>query len=216
MILFKPQVELLVSTEQTLQRFADDVLVRRASEESRIALKHRVRFLVGASRNYLLFLLGFYLRNQGHLFISSAVTDSKLLCSLHATLPATERGILLDTLGGSDPRRRRRWAAAKPLKVGSLPPKIRFSPRSTPMLRRRSCSSVLATSTCGQWKSGRKSTRKAASGPLPVPEASFCVASNVLTRLSNILKYMADRSSTHRDLRRTIVATLRQISNSHF
>jgi hypothetical protein len=36
MILFKPQVELLVSTEQTLQRSADDVLVRRAPEERRI------------------------------------------------------------------------------------------------------------------------------------------------------------------------------------
>jgi hypothetical protein len=60
MILFKPQVELLVSTEQTLQRFADDVLVRRAPEESRIPLKHRVRFLVEGSRNYLLFLLGFF------------------------------------------------------------------------------------------------------------------------------------------------------------
>jgi hypothetical protein len=49
-ILFKPQVELLVSTEQTLQRFADNVLVRRAPEESRIPLKHRVRFLVEGSR----------------------------------------------------------------------------------------------------------------------------------------------------------------------
>src|SRR6266849_10721444 len=133
MILFKPLVELFVSAEETFQGFANDVLVRRSSEESRIALKHRVRFLVEAGRNYLLFMLGFYLRDQGHLFVSSAVSDSKSLGCLSATLPATERGTLLDKLGGSDPRRRRRWAAAKPLKVGSLPPKIRFSPRSTPM-----------------------------------------------------------------------------------
>jgi hypothetical protein len=48
MIFFEPLVELLVSAEQTFQRFADDVLMRCASEESRIALKHCVRFLVEA------------------------------------------------------------------------------------------------------------------------------------------------------------------------
>src|SRR5229473_3405011 len=173
MILFKPLVELLVSAEQPFQRLANDVLVRSTSEKGRIALKHCVRFLVETCRNYFLFLLGFYLRNQGHLFISSAVSDSKSLCSLHATLPATERGSLLDNLGGSDPRRRRRWAADKPLKVGSLPPKIRSSPRSAPMLRRPSSLCFPATSTCGQWKSGRKCIRKVTSGPRRVPEASF-------------------------------------------
>jgi len=38
--------------------------------------------------------------------------------------PATEPTSLVKKLGGSDPRRRRRWAAEKPLSVGSLPPKI--------------------------------------------------------------------------------------------
>src|SRR6266850_1374179 len=183
--------------------------MRRASKESRIALEHCVRFLVEARRNYLLFMLGFYLRDQGHLFISSAVSDSKSLVSLPATLPPTERGSLLDNLCGSDPRRRRRWAAEKPLKVGSLPPKIRFSPRSTPMLRRRSSLSFLATSTCGQWKPGRKSTRKAASGPLSVPGASFCTAPNVLIRRFNILEYMAVRPSCFRKLHGSIGGNLR-------
>src|SRR5229473_1892367 len=159
MILFKPLVELLVSAEQPFQRLANDVLVRSTSEKGRIALKHCVRFLVETCRNYFLFLLGFYLRNQSHLFISSAVTDSKSLCSLHATLPVTERESLLDKLGGSDPRRRRRWAAPKPLKVGSLPPQIRSSPRSAPMLRCRSSLCFPATSSCGHWKSGRNSIR---------------------------------------------------------
>src|SRR6267143_5479220 len=154
-------------------------------------------------------MLGFYLWDQGHLFVSSAVSDSKSLGSRLATLPATERGGLLNNLGGSDPRSRRRCAAEKPLKVGSLPPKIRFSPRSTPMLRRRSSPSVLATSTGGHWKPGRKSTRKAASGPLRVPEASFCVASKVVTRRSNILEFMAVRSSCFRDLYRSIGGNLR-------
>src|SRR5712692_11119860 len=111
--------------------------MRCPSEKGSIALEHCVRLLVEACRNYLLFLLGFYLRDQGHLFISSAVIDSKSLCSLRATLPATERGSLLDNLGGSDPRRRRRWAALKPLKVGSLPPTKRFSLPSIPTPRRR-------------------------------------------------------------------------------
>src|SRR6266849_3954933 len=208
MILFKPLVELFVSAEETFQGFANDVLVRRSSEESRIALKHRVRFLVEAGRNYLLFMLGFYLRDQGHLFVSSAVSDSKSLGCLSATLPATERGTLLDKLGGSDPRRRRRWAAAKPLKVGSLPPKIRFSPRSTPKLRRRSSLSFLATSSCGHWKPGRKSTRKPASGPLRVLKASFCAASKVVIRRSNILEFMAVRSSCFRALHRSIGGNL--------
>src|SRR6266851_5863334 len=41
-----------------------------------------------------------------------------LLAASPASLPATKRGSLLDNLGGSDPRRRRRWAASMPLKVG--------------------------------------------------------------------------------------------------
>src|SRR5229473_3343755 len=174
-----------------------------ASKERRITLEHCVRFLVEARRNYLLFMLGFYLRDQGHLFISSAVSGSKSLVSLPTTLPATERGSLLDHLGGSDPRRRRRWAAAKPLKVGSLPPKIRCSPRSAPMLGRRSSLSFPATSTWGQQKSGRKSVRKVALGRLRVPEASFCaprtlplVASMFLNTLQfarHVLEICSDR-----------------------
>jgi len=46
MILFEPLVELFVSAKETFQGFANDVLVRRASKESCIALKHCVRFLV--------------------------------------------------------------------------------------------------------------------------------------------------------------------------
>src|SRR6266704_242053 len=209
MILFEPLVEFLVSAEQAFQGFTDDVLVRRPSEEGCITLKHCVRFLVEACRDNLLFLFGFDLWYQGHLLISSAVIDSGWLGFLSATLPATERGTLLDDLGGSDPRRRRRWAASMPLKVGSLPPKIRFSPRSTPMLRRRSSPSVLATSTCGHGKPGRKSTRKAASGPLRVPEASFCAASKVVTRRSNIVEFMAVRSSCFRGLHGSIGGNLR-------
>src|SRR5258708_5907017 len=104
MILFKPLVELLIAPEEPLQGFADDVLVRSTSEKGRIPLKHCVRFLVETCRNYFLFLLGFNLRNQGHLVASSVVSDSKSLGSLPATMPATERGILLGNLGGSDPR----------------------------------------------------------------------------------------------------------------
>jgi hypothetical protein len=133
-----------------------------------------------------------------------------LLAASPTTLPATERGTLPDNLGGSDPRRRRRWAAEKPLKVGSLPPKIRCSPRSAPMLRRRSSLSFPATSTCGQQKSGRKSVRKVASGPLRVPEASFCAAPNVATRRFNVLEYIAVRSSRSGNLLRSAAGNLRQ------
>src|SRR5260370_39996016 len=111
MILFKPLVELFVSAEETFQRFTDDVFVGCASEESCITLEHRVRLLVEAGRNDLLFLLGFYFRNQGHIFISSAVSDSMSLGSLPGLLPAAERVNLLENFGGSDPRRRRRRAA---------------------------------------------------------------------------------------------------------
>ena len=45
MIPFKPLNELLVSTEEAFQGFANDVLVRRASEEGCITLKHGMRFL---------------------------------------------------------------------------------------------------------------------------------------------------------------------------
>src|SRR5713226_1860132 len=103
MILLKPLVELLVSPEQALQGFPDDVLMRCPSEEGCITLKHCVRFLVETCRNYLLFLLGFYLWNQSHLFISSAVSASKSLGSVPIVLPATELGTLLDNLDGSDP-----------------------------------------------------------------------------------------------------------------
>src|SRR5882724_6851550 len=96
MILFEPLAELLVSAEETFQRFADNVLMRRAAEEGRIALEHCVRLLVETRGDYLLFLLRFNLRNQGHLFISSAVSHSNWLRFLPATLPATERGNLLD------------------------------------------------------------------------------------------------------------------------
>ena len=45
MIPFKPLNELLVSTEEAFQGFVNDVLVRRASEEGCITLKHGMRFL---------------------------------------------------------------------------------------------------------------------------------------------------------------------------
>src|SRR5262249_48390633 len=68
-----------------------------------------------------------------------------------------ERGTLLNNLGGSDPRRRRRWAAEKPLKVGSLPPKNGFLRGPVPLLRRRLSRSAPAASESGHWKTGRKS-----------------------------------------------------------
>src|SRR5712664_4041765 len=111
--------------------------MRRAAKESRIPLKHCVRLLVETSGDYLPFLLGFDLWNQGHVPFSYSLCDSGSPAASPTTLPATERGSPLDNLGGSDPRRRRRWAAPKPLKVGSLPPKKRFSPPSIPPLRRR-------------------------------------------------------------------------------
>jgi hypothetical protein len=111
--------------------------------------------------------------------------------------------ICSNNLGGSDPRSRRRWAAAKPRKVGSLPPKIRSSPRSTPMLRRRSSLSFPATSTCRHRKSGRKSIRKVTSGPLGVLETYVSAASKLLTRRLNIFEYMAVRSSRSRNLQRS-------------
>src|SRR5579859_529999 len=91
-------------------------------------------------------------------FYSSAVT------LFFAGLPATEPTVLRNNLGGSDPRSRRRWAAAKPRKVGSLPPKSWFSPRSTPRLRRWPSASFLTTSTCNFWKASPKSMPKTVSG----------------------------------------------------
>src|SRR5450432_428943 len=66
-----------------------------------------------------------------HVLFSSGCSDSDFLTVSPTTLPSPEREDLLDNLGGSDPRRQRRWAAEKPLKVGSLPPKKRFDPRSS-------------------------------------------------------------------------------------
>src|ERR1700687_5189648 len=60
------------------------------------------------------------------MLFSSGWCDSEFLTASPTTLPATERGSLLDNLGGSDPRRRRRWAAAKPLKWGRYRPKFGF------------------------------------------------------------------------------------------
>ncbi len=58
--------------------------------------------------------------------------------------------VLLINLGGSDPRRRRRWAADKPVKVGSLPPKMLFLPCFTPTPRLRSLPSFPATYSLGR------------------------------------------------------------------
>jgi hypothetical protein len=70
MMFFEPLIELFVAAEKAFQRLADDVLVRSTSEEGCITLKHYVRFLVEAGRDDFLFLLGFYLRNQGHILLS--------------------------------------------------------------------------------------------------------------------------------------------------
>lgn len=107
------------------------------------------------------------------MLFSSGLRDSEFQAAFSATLPATERGSLLNNLGGSDPRRPWRWVAEKPLKVGSLPPKILFFARSLPTLRRRLCPSFFGVSNCGHQKSSRKSKRIVASEPSFVSEASF-------------------------------------------
>src|ERR1700674_5590953 len=66
MSLLKPFLKLAVSPEKSLQRFSDDVIVCRVTEEFSILLEHRVRLLVEPCRHDLLFLLGFNLRNQRH------------------------------------------------------------------------------------------------------------------------------------------------------
>ena len=93
-------------------------------------------------------------------YIREAIPKRRFLAVSSTTLPATERGNLLDNLGGSDPRRRRRWAAEKPLKVGSLPPKKRFSPRSSPNASSLASRCFSSGSICGKWKTGRKSKPK--------------------------------------------------------
>ena len=93
-------------------------------------------------------------------YIREAIPKRRFLAVSSTTLPATERGNLLDNLGGSDPRSRRRWAAAKPLKVGSLPPKKRFSPRSSPNASSLASRCFFSGSICGKGKPGRKSKPK--------------------------------------------------------
>jgi hypothetical protein len=209
MVFLKPLVELLVSPKETFEGFTDDVLVRRATKESRIALKHGVSFLVETCGDYFLFLLGFDLRNQSHILFSSGGSASKLPTASLITLPATERGDLLDNLGGSDPRRPWRWAAAKPLKVGSLPPKILLSSRPIPMLRRRLSPSFFGTSNCGQRKSGRKSKPIVASEQPFVPEAPFCCVLVVIRCSFNLFEFMALRLSDSGNLDGSAAGNLR-------
>ena len=98
------------------------------TDKCRIALKHRIRLLVETDWDQLLLLLGSTFGIRAWFFVCFGDIDSSSLCVPHAILLAIVLGSLLDNLGGSDPRRRKRWAAPKPLKVGSLPPKKRFSP----------------------------------------------------------------------------------------
>jgi hypothetical protein len=127
--------------------------------------------------------------------------------------PATEPTSLVKKLGGSDPRRRRRWAAEKPLSVGSLPPKIRFSPLSIPRLRRRLCASFLGASSCAHGKTGRKSKQKAASGHLLALEASFCAAPSVMSFSCDVLEYMAVHFSHSGKLYGLGAGILQRVSN---
>jgi hypothetical protein len=58
MILLKPVVELLVSSEEAFQGFANDIFVSCTSKESRITLKHCVRFLVETAETTFFSCLG--------------------------------------------------------------------------------------------------------------------------------------------------------------
>ena len=121
-----------------------------------------------------LLLLRFYFSGSEP-WLSSPIADSSSLLQLYRRRSITG---FRHNLGGGDPRRLRRWAAAKPLKVGSLPPQNAFLPCSFGALRRRPCSSFPKSSAAGAKENWPQTQTKVASiASFVVVEAPFCTAS---------------------------------------
>lgn len=126
--------------EETFQWFANNVFVRLGSNGCRVAVQYRT------SETTFFSCLGSTFRPRALLLSpSELLIQNRCVFCMQFRRRRSEK-ICWTHWAVAPPGAERRWAAAKPLKVGSLPPKIRFSPHSTPLLRRRLSPSILSTS----------------------------------------------------------------------